>query len=188
MNLPDTYRGKPILIIGGGPTVNEALELVPADYPACVISANENGFKQGKFKVDFIAFSDEMHARLRMHTNRAWDRFYPGVPTVSKHPWSTYQLDRDKVFGTNAGFVALDVAAALGGDPIVVSGVDCTNGTRPYFWQETSRDVFFRPGIRARCKVWAERHTHLNFLRMPSMTAWSMWEVFDENRLHVVRG
>jgi hypothetical protein len=171
------FRGKPILVLGGGPTVNEALELVPADYPACVISANEHGFSQHKFHVDFIAYIDIRHGRL---LRRMQDVLKPyGVPTISIYESADYQLD-GKQFGRNAGFLAIQAAAELGGYPIIVAGVDCTIGQRPYFYQEQERakDLRYGPGVKDRALRFAEQYKSHTFLRMPSATVWP-WPEFN---------
>ena len=177
-----------ILVLAGGPSVREALELVPADWPERVISANEHGFYQDKFKVDYIAFSDAIHARKRLGTERAFKEY--NVPTISYHPWADFVIKYDPlVFGRSAGFVAVYAAATMG-SLVAVAGVDCTHGTKPYFWQKNSKDVNFHPGSRSRGQHIAEMLAGgiAEFRRMPSMTAFKdHWEVFGEDCLHTVR-
>jgi hypothetical protein len=181
VSLPQQYRGQPILVIGGGISFREALELVPADLPRCVISANEHGFKQDKFVVDYIAFSDAVHSRFRASTEKCFNRF--DTPTISPHPWADYVIDGWENYGRDAGFVSIQAAVAMGGNPIIVGGVDCTRSryNKSYFWQDGNvEDLYVTAGMRARAERLAKRHADRNIWRMPSMHIWRAWPKFDD--------
>lgn len=127
------YEGKPILVICGGPSTAVNLKHIPLDFPACVISANEHGFKQDRFKVDFIVNVDWNFASSRQ-TMR--ERLTPyGVPIINRWSWATYRLP-EWVFNGDSGLTAVMVGVLLGGHPVVPLGLDRYTGERRYFWQE----------------------------------------------------
>lgn len=172
---------KPILVLGGGPSFKEALELVPADYPHYVISANEHGFKQTKFKVDYIAYVDLRHGRQLRPTKTVFKQY--GVPTISWQQDADYVIEKPR-FGRSAGFLAIQAAVELfSGYPVIVAGVDCTVGARPYFWQESCQPLKYNPGAKDRAARVAEAYPDCR--RMPSMDAFPTWRIY-ENPLHPV--
>lgn len=127
----DRWAGKPILVIGGGPSVNR--DLLPKHLPitpACVISANEHGMKQTRFPVDLIVNCDKTHCLLRTPMEKVLRPF--GIPIVNRHSWADYRLC-DWTFAGNTGLTAIAVAAALGGSPVIVTGIDMWKGGRVYF-------------------------------------------------------
>lgn len=136
--LIDTYRGKPILVIGGGPSVlPDLMQLAEEGFaPACVISANEHGTKQPFFVTDYIVNADKIHCMAKDASGVPISmRDYLaqfGLPTINRHSFADYRL-ADWTFSGNSGLTATVVAAALGGDPVVVTGIDCWQGGRHYF-------------------------------------------------------
>jgi hypothetical protein len=130
-SLFDRWAGQPILVIGGGPSVTKDLQekYLPIT-PACVISANEHGFKQSRFKVDLVVNCDKIHCLLRTPMEKMLRPL--GAPIVNRHSWADYRLC-DWVFQGNSGMTAIAVAAALGGNPVIVTGIDMWKGGRVYF-------------------------------------------------------
>jgi hypothetical protein len=127
----DRWAGKPILVIGGGPSVNKDLQekYLPIT-PACVISANDHGMKQTRFPVDLLVNCDKIHCLLRTPMEKILKPY--NVPIVSRHAWANYRLC-DWVLQGNTGMTAIAVAAALGGSPVIVTGIDMWKGGRVYF-------------------------------------------------------
>lgn len=129
----DRWAGKPILVIGGGPSV--AVDLPKIDFePACVISANDHGDYQTRFKLDLIVNCDKRHCFL--HCNMS-DLLRPlaakhGAAIVNAHSWADYRLG-DMSYRANTGMTAVFVAAALGGHPVVPLGIDFFKGGHVYF-------------------------------------------------------
>ncbi len=116
------WEGRPALVIGGGPSVNrdlKTLELVPD----LVISANEHGMHQDRFKVDLITNVDKIHCGLRVPMEQILRPF--GVPIVNKHSWADYRLP-DWTMSGNTGMQAIALAALLGANPVIVTGIDMT--------------------------------------------------------------
>lgn len=124
------HYDKPALIIGGGPSVLEDLPGLPEHYFDCVISANEHGFKQPKFAVDYIVNVDKRHTVTGEPMK--WRLAPYGKPIINSHSWADYRLLDWRLAG-NSGITAIAVAVILGCDPIVVTGVDCWQANQLYF-------------------------------------------------------
>lgn len=143
--LLDRWAGKPILVIGGGPSVTEDLPRIDFE-PACVISANEHGDYQSRFKLDLIVNCDKRHCM--MHCDMR-DLLRPvaqkhGAAIVNKYSWADYRLG-DMPYSANTGMTAMFVAAALGGHPVVPLGMDFFRGGHTYF-HRTPDSKPMRPG------------------------------------------
>ena len=123
------WEGKPILVIGGGPSVLRDLPALDIE-PACVISANEHGFKQDKFKVDLVTNVDKRHCLLKEPMEKILRPY--GVPIVNRHTWADYRLP-DWTMAGNTGMQAIALAALLGASQVIVTGIDMWNGGRIYF-------------------------------------------------------
>lgn len=125
----DRWQGQPILVHGGGPSVLR--DLLTNDLaPACVISANMHGCLQKAYPVDLIVNVDKIHTERRLPMEQLLRPF--GVPIVNKHSWADYRLP-DWNFPMNSGITAVAVAAMLGGDPIITTGIDLWVTGREYF-------------------------------------------------------
>lgn len=135
------YTGRPILVIGGGPSVSTDIPALPLDFkPALVLSANEHGTKQDRFKVDYIVNCDKVHCLKTDETGRHY-RMEPylrqfGTPIINRWSWADVRLE-DWRFNGNSGTTAVAIAAALGGSPIVVTGIDLYATGRNYFYDTT---------------------------------------------------
>lgn len=123
------WEGRPALVIGGGPSVLrdfKALQLAPD----LVISANEHGFHQQKFKVDLVTNVDKIHS-VKGGPMEGHLRPY-GVPIVNRHSWADFRLP-DWRLAANTGLQAIALAALLGANPILVTGIDLWANGRVYF-------------------------------------------------------
>jgi hypothetical protein len=123
------WANKPILVIGGGPSVIRDL-LTTKLEPACVISANSHGCRQTKYPVDLIVNVDKIHTERRKPMQDLLRPF--GIPIVNKHSWADYRIP-DWNSPMNSGITAIALAAMLGGNPIIVTGVDLWVTGREYF-------------------------------------------------------
>jgi len=125
--LTNRYSG-PILVIGGGPSVLEDFKRLPKDFkPDCVISANGHGFKQDRFKVDYIACMDHKHSETKEFMQDLMS--VHGVPIITRHWWGDYRIPTRPVnFRLNSGFTAVALAAMFGGNPVIATGLDCYTG------------------------------------------------------------
>lgn len=133
-DLLDRWAGKPILVIGGGPSVNEDLPRLNACgvKPAAVISANAHGAKQSFFPVDIGVNVDKIHNILRVPMEKHMRDALPGALIVNRHSWADYRLP-DWRFAGNSGLTAIAVACLLGGNPVIATGMDFWHGTQRYF-------------------------------------------------------
>lgn len=128
--LLETYRGKPILVIAGGPSVNADLPKIAELKPALVLSANEHGCRQLMFPVDYIVHCDKRHCEHKTLMAEYLHQFEK--PLISKFATADVRLE-DWRFSANTGVTAVAVAAVLGGSPIVVTGLDFWRSGRHYF-------------------------------------------------------
>lgn len=126
----DKHYGKPILVIGGGGSVNLDLPLLPENYFSAVISANDHGCRQHKFKVDYMVNVDKTHIERRMPMREFMRAFK--TPVINRHSWADFRIPRWKLV-CNSGFTALAVASLLGGHPVVATGIDMWIGGNIYF-------------------------------------------------------
>ena len=125
------YAGKPILVIGGGPSVPADLARIPRDYISCVISANQHGFMQGTFAPDYVVSVDFTFGSTREPMREALRRF-SDKPNINRWSWADYRLP-EWTFGGDSGFTAIVVALILGGHPVLATGFDRRTGDRRYF-------------------------------------------------------
>lgn len=133
-DIADLYAGKPILVICGGCTTWDILERMPADYPACVISANGHGAKQDKFKWDYMVHVDVMFGGTMKF--QQYIAQFPQIKSISRWSFADYRIP-EYGFSGDSGQTAVQVAAMMGGYPVVVAGLDRNHGPRRYWWQST---------------------------------------------------
>jgi hypothetical protein len=136
-DLVPRYYGKPILVICGGPSVSANLERVPLDWPACVISANQHGYKQTRFKVDYVVSCDWFFGSSRTRMDEALKEHNP--VHVNRWSWADYRIPRWD-FNGDSGLAAVCVAVLLGGHPVLVLGLDRWCSAEKYFWGESPPD------------------------------------------------
>lgn len=123
------WEGRPILVIGGGPSALRDLPALKIE-PACVISANEHGFKQKYFKVDLVTNVDKRHCLLKEPMEKILRPL--GAPIVNRHSWADYRLP-DWTMAGNTGMQAIALAALLGASQVIVTGIDMWQTGRVYF-------------------------------------------------------
>jgi hypothetical protein len=140
-DLMGKYSGQPILVIGGGPTAGEWIPKLPLDYFACVISANQHGFMQDRFKVDYIVSVDRTFGSTRTNMEDYLAKY--NTPHINRWSWADYRIP-EWSFNGDSGLTAIAVAAMLGGHPVVAIGIDRLNGNRRYFWQDTAEAGWHR--------------------------------------------
>lgn len=123
------WEGKMALVIGGGPSFLRDFKTLEI-APELVISANEHGCYQTRFKVDLITNVDKIHSQKGGPMEGHLRPF--GVPIVNRHSWADYRLP-DWKLAANTGLQAIALAALLGANPIVVTGIDMWANGRVYF-------------------------------------------------------
>lgn len=129
------WDGKPALVIGGGPSVLRDFKTLKLE-PALVISANEHGFYQTRFKVDLVTNVDKIHSQKGGPMEGYLRPF--GVPIVNRHSWADYRLP-DWKLAANTGLQAIALAALLGANPVVVTGIDMWANGRVYFHEKGAK-------------------------------------------------
>lgn len=138
------YNGKPILVIGGGPSAAVALKNIPLDFPACVISANQHGFMQDRFKVDFIVSVDFTFGNGRVPMQEFMAKY--NTPHINRWSWADYRIPEWN-FNGDSGMTAVTVAVMLGGHPVIAVGLDRYVGAKRYFWHETCDPNWRKPAV-----------------------------------------
>lgn len=177
--LYNSQRGKPVLVIGGGPSAPADLEKIPGWQDMFTISANGHAFKLPGCKPSLIMCKD--HTRvLPMRLRRSTPVSYMepemrafGVPIASRQYWADYRIAPWSLTG-NSGMFAMALGVFLGGSPTIVVGIDCfqngtyfhapdeenvSNGLRPAHWQQRMRrfaHYFQGAPVRALSGVMAE--------------------------------
>lgn len=130
-DLIDKHAHRPALVIGGGPSVNTDLPRLPTDWaPHVVFSANQHGYFQHLFPVDYMVNVDKIHSFVSKPM-REFLRQWP-ARVINRYTWADYRLC-EWPFNGNSGFTAIAVAAALGCDPIIVTGIDLWKTEKRYF-------------------------------------------------------
>ncbi|MDE2098505.1 MAG: hypothetical protein KGL39_14725 [Patescibacteria group bacterium] len=132
-DLRDAYARRPIIVIGGGPSVANDLHKIPKSYPACVISANEHGFRQDRFDVNYIVSVDYTYSMSRTPMREKLAQY--GRPSINRWSWADYRIP-EWHFNGDSGLSAIAVAVMLGGWPVIALGMDRWVGPKRYFWQE----------------------------------------------------
>ncbi len=132
--LAGKYKGRPAVVMGGAPSLPEALKHCPAD--AVYISANQHGALLRK--VDYIVYTDRAHQRTNCPMRLMLKKY--GAPLVAP------QLDADYFMETtiqaNSGIRAILLAGILGCDPIIVTGIEMYQG-KTYFHDPEAKSSGF---------------------------------------------
>jgi hypothetical protein len=105
-----------------------------------VISANQHGYMQTRFPVTLAVCCDKKHCKERVPMGpflRQWTDKMGGA-IVSRWSFADYRLG-DWRFVGNSGLTAVAVAAALGCNPIIATGLDFWATGREYFHEPTAQ-------------------------------------------------
>lgn len=107
------HAGATVAVLGGGMSLPETLERLPADV-VC-LSANHHGCLYRR--CDYIVALDNIEAQLRPY----------GVPIIAPHAWADYRMtEHPQLF--YSGMQAAWVAWMLGARLILLCGIDCYQG------------------------------------------------------------
>lgn len=153
-------RGRPAIVIGGGPSAPAQLErLRPLLDTAVVISANAHAWKLG-LGAHYIVCKDHQHTETKELMEPLLRTFR--TPIIGRHYWADYRLPRWPVQG-NSGQMAIGVAALMACSPIFPVGFDCyLNGT--YFHDPNAKNV--SRGIRE--SMWRSRYQRFGAKLVPA--------------------
>lgn len=118
-----SLSGRPIVVMGGAPSLISDLEKIKSN--AFWLSANHHGHLVRP--ADYLVCSDLTHQVTGK--SMADEMAEYGVPTISPHLWSDIRVnDHPQDFPMNSGILALWVAAALGGYPVIAAGFEFFRG------------------------------------------------------------
>lgn len=114
------HVGRTAVIMGGGPTLIDAMRIAPAE--ALYISANDHGCRLFKNtpgetrQVSYIVACDKIEFRVRPFA----------IPIIGRHMWADYRL----LFmpGPSSGMAAAWAARFMGCAPIILTGMDFYTG------------------------------------------------------------
>lgn len=136
------HFGKPILVIGGGPSAPEQLHRLGSRVAdMLVISANGHAWSLG-LRPDYTFCKDHLHTETQQPMEvmlRAHDQ-----PIVAWHYWADYRAAKWPIQG-NSGMHAIALAALMGGSPIVPIGIDCFQGATYFHSPNVSNVSLGRP-------------------------------------------
>ena len=141
--LHDIYEGRPIAVLGGGPNLPGDLLHVPED--AILISLNHHATYLRD--CHYIAFVDtpDAHPELLKATNDYIGRRITNVPGYSDYDMYGVQYWQ----GGGSGMFATWVASYMGGDPVLLCGINCFQSNPPHF-HETEKIQIRKSGWHGR--------------------------------------
>lgn len=123
------HVGRAAVVMGGGPSMVEAMATAPAD--ALYISVNDHGLRFFKRRADprrcsYVVACDKIEKRARFDSRDGGDGAPWGLPCISRHMWADYRL----LFmpAPSSGMSAAYVARLLGCAPVILTGMDCYAG------------------------------------------------------------
>lgn len=107
-------KGRPVAILGGGPSLPEHLEIIRRDYPdAVLIGINHHASKI--VDCDFIFYNDRDTAKV-----------LKGVKGVTIGSFPECDIVRPTTPGALSSCRAVKIAREMGGKPILLAGMDCS--------------------------------------------------------------
>lgn len=125
-SLSDIHKGRPAVVMGGAPSLPEALRRCPDN--AVYISANQHGAMLRK--VDYIFYTDRVHQSTNAPMRLMLKRY--GVPLVGPQPDADYVMET--TIEANSGIRAILFAEILGCDPVIVVGIEMYQGKT--YWHD----------------------------------------------------
>jgi hypothetical protein len=169
------HLGRPIVVIGGGPSAPEQLATLRLKNPVWIF-ANDHGFKLG-LRPHYIFAKDHQHTETKESVEdklRAHGRHL----IVTQHYWGDYRAGNWPSQG-NSGQLAIALGALLGGCPIVPIGIDCyQQGT--YFHDANAPNV----SLGKQSCIWQNAFTRMMLrlngavIRSPGGLTASMFSVY----------
>jgi hypothetical protein len=124
------HVGRTAVVMGGGPTLAEAMKIAPAD--ALYISVNDHGLRFFKRRGDprrcsYVVACDKIEKRARFDCRDPGDDGQPwGLPVISRHMFADYRLLH--LPAPNSGMSGAYFARLLGCAPVIITGMDCYTG------------------------------------------------------------
>lgn len=127
-------RQGPILVVGGAPSVSDEWRWLQEQgvrrEDIRVIGANDHAHFYG-FKPDYVCVNNNTSYR---HNDALFEpilrKLMPEAKLLSRHWWGDYRSQ--KLRPANSGMKAVEWAVALGGNPVIVIGIQHYDTPKPY--------------------------------------------------------
>jgi hypothetical protein len=131
--LKNKFEGQPIAVLGGGPSLPEDLKKLPDG--TILMGVNQHASKI--VKVDYMVFCDVPHdyEPLFESVNKHISRRITPVPGYSDFDLSGVDILGGEMTGTFATWCAL----FMGGNPVLLCGMNCFQGEKKYFHNDHAR-------------------------------------------------
>ncbi len=153
--LYERHAGSLIIVVGGGPSAPQQLELLRGHLEdAIIVSANYHAWGLG-LTPHYTFCKDHEHTEMKVPMEGIVRR--NGVPVVTRHYWGDYRAAHWPVAG-NSGMMAIALAVMMGGTPVVPIGIDCFQDST-YYHSPRAKNVSLGRGL-------AYWHVRLNRLRV----------------------
>lgn len=124
--LKKIHKDLPIAVLGGGPSLPDDLKKVPEASILMAVNHHALLLKD----CEYMVFCD-----IPINNETMWDAVcnFKGIKISTIWQYSDYRIDVDHWDGGFSSSVAAWLACYMGGDPVLLCGMDCYRGSRPYF-------------------------------------------------------
>jgi len=129
--LENKHAGQMIAVLGGAPSLQRDLQCLPKAHIR--IGVNQHAFKAG-IDFDYLVYLDPPTRAKHIATLKAAVDGSPGAIRISRHHDTTNYIVANVRFwnASYSGLFACWVACYLGGDPVVLCGIDCYRDHKLY--------------------------------------------------------
>lgn len=126
--LKDRHKGKPIAVLGGGPSLPDDIKKLTVD---CVlIMVNYHAVRL--LQPDYMVFMDAP-SKIELFIDAYYDFKGPRISQLEN--WSDYILDVPFWDGGFSSSLATWLACYMGGNPVLLAGMGCYQQKEPYFYE-----------------------------------------------------
>lgn len=163
--LSNKWKGFPVVVVGGGPSVPESIKLIPEG--AKIIGVNHHWTKVKGLNADIMMYSDTPKKHLNLQ--RAIDKTKGKVTLIAPPPYNEQSDYKFDVGFWNQGYtssVAVWLACFMTDCEVILVGMDCYQGKIKYFYRDDDTP---------------HHHPVFNYPLQPHINVWSM------AKLHVPR-
>lgn len=125
--LKNKYKGLPVAVLGGGPSLPNDIKKLPANC----ITVMVNYHAVRLLNPDYMVFMDSP-TNIELFINTYYNFTGPRISQLEN--WSDYILDVPFWDGGFSSSLATWLACYMGGDPVLLCGMDCYQGEEKYFY------------------------------------------------------